>query len=77
MLSIHSGGLNNYVMIFQKLGTIYIGTREKVALFYLLERLSFPWLSLAIKTRATDVYLGEEKKSFMLIFSFVLMAVNC
>ena len=55
----------------------YIGTREKVYLFILLGRLSFSRFSLEIKTLATDVSLGEEKKSFILIFSFVIMAVNC
>ena len=55
----------------------YIGSREKVNLFILLGRLSFSRFSLAIKTLATDVSLGEEKKSFILIFSFGTMAVNC
>ena len=55
----------------------HIGTREKVHLFFLLRRLSFSRFSLTIKTLATDVSLGEEKKSFILIFSFVIMAVNC
>ena len=48
----------------------YIGTREKVNLYFLLGRLSFCRFNLAIKILATDVYLGEEKKSFILIFFF-------
>ena len=50
----------------------YIGTREKVNLFFLLERLYFSRFSLAIKIQATDVYLVKRKKVLSLVFLLLL-----
>ena len=57
--------------------TIYVHYIRTLCTHTLLGRLSFSRFSLAIQTLATEVSLGEEKKSFILIFSFVIMAVNC
>ena len=49
--------------------TIYVHINGKI--------ISLSRFSLAIQTLAADVPLGKEKKSFILISSFVIMAVNC
>ena len=46
--------------------------KGKSKLIFLLVRLSFSRFSLTIKTLATDVYLGEEKKALSLFFLLLL-----